>query len=272
PAGDDRRTRGHSRSHADRAVSRRRGHRRRPGADAHRADPGHREGVAQDRPEHRRHRRVRGQRGLRPGAAGLAGRNRGRPRETQSAGWCDRARPSAGRLRGRADDPHGASHARQRNSVRSADHVRGWRHRQRHRGRTPRLTTHAGKGGAVRREVFTDDHEAFRELARDFIEKEVVPNYPDWEKAGRMPREVFKRMGSLGMLGVAIPAEYGGGGTPDYRYNVVLQEEAARALVTLSTVRTQLDVILPYFLHYADEEQRARWFPGLAAGKLLTAI
>jgi len=97
----------------------------------------------------------------------------------------------------------------------------------------------------VRRDLFTEDHEAFRELARDFVEKEVVPHYPQWEKGGRMPREVFEQMGALGMLGMAIPEEYGGGGEPDYRYNVVLQEEAARALVTLSTVRTQLEVILP---------------------------
>ncbi|MCV7153621.1 acyl-CoA dehydrogenase family protein [Mycolicibacterium pyrenivorans] len=124
----------------------------------------------------------------------------------------------------------------------------------------------------MRRDLFTEDHEAFRELARDFVEKEVVPHYPQWEKGGRMPREVFEQMGSLGMLGMAIPEEYGGAGMPDYRYNVVLQEEAARALVTLSTVRTQLEVILPYFLHYADAEQRERWFPGLAAGTLLTAI
>jgi len=124
----------------------------------------------------------------------------------------------------------------------------------------------------MRRDLFTQDHEAFRELARDFIEKHVVPEYPKWEKAGRMPREVFAHLGSLGMLGVAIPEEYGGGGTDDYRYNVVLQEEAARALVTLSTVRTQLEVILPYFLHYTNDEQRARWFPGMAAGTLLTAI
>jgi acyl-CoA dehydrogenase len=60
--------------------------------------------------------------------------------------------------------------------------------------------------------------------------------------------------------------------SPTYRYNVVLQEEAARALVTLSTVRTQLEVILPYFPHYANSEQRRRWFPGLAPGTLLTAI
>jgi len=124
----------------------------------------------------------------------------------------------------------------------------------------------------VRRDIFTEDHAAFRQLARNFIEKEVVPHYADWEKAGHMPREVFKQLGSLGLLGMAVPEEFGGSGVPDYRYNVVLQEEAARALVTLSTVRTQLEVILPYFLQYANDEQRARWFPGLAAGTLLTAI
>ncbi|MQY18708.1 acyl-CoA dehydrogenase family protein [Nocardia macrotermitis] len=124
----------------------------------------------------------------------------------------------------------------------------------------------------MRRTLYTADHEAFRDLARQFIEKEVVPHYPDWERAGRMPREIFERMGELGMLGTAIPEEYGGGGVRDYRFNAVLQEEAYRALVTLSTVRTQIDVILPYFLEYANEEQRQRWFPGLANGTLLTAV
>ncbi|MFF6804043.1 acyl-CoA dehydrogenase family protein [Streptomyces sp. NPDC012616] len=124
----------------------------------------------------------------------------------------------------------------------------------------------------MRRDVFTADHEAFRELVRDVVAWEVVPHYAEWEKVGRLPRSFFERLGSLGLLGVAVPEEYGGGGQPDYRYNVVLQEEAARALVTLGTVRTQLDVVLPYFLTYANEEQRRRWFPGLASGRLLTAI
>jgi acyl-CoA dehydrogenase len=124
----------------------------------------------------------------------------------------------------------------------------------------------------VRRDIFTEDHQAFRELARDFVDKEVVPHYAEWEKAGRLPRAVFEKLGSLGMLGMAIPEKYGGSGIADYRYNVVLQEEAARALVTLGTVRTQLEVILPYFLTYANPEQQARWFPGLAAGTLLTAV
>lgn len=124
----------------------------------------------------------------------------------------------------------------------------------------------------MRRDLFTSDHEAFRELVRDFVEKQIVPDYPAWEKAGRMPREIFAAMGDLGMLGIALPEEHGGAGIRDYRYNVILQEEAARALVTLGTVRTQLDVILPYFLEYADAAQRERWFPGLAAGRLLTAV
>lgn len=124
----------------------------------------------------------------------------------------------------------------------------------------------------MRRDLFTPDHEAFRELVRGFVEKRIAPNYADWERAGRMPREIFTEMGELGLLGIALPEEYGGAGLRDYRYNVVLQEEAARALVTLGTVRTQLDVILPYFLEYADADQRRRWFPGLANGTLLTAV
>jgi acyl-CoA dehydrogenase len=70
----------------------------------------------------------------------------------------------------------------------------------------------------VRRDLFDEDHEAFRELARDFVEKKVVPHYPEWEEVGRMPRDVFERMGALGILGMAIPEEHGGGGSPDYRY------------------------------------------------------
>ncbi|GGN97577.1 acyl-CoA dehydrogenase family protein [Nocardia rhizosphaerihabitans] len=124
----------------------------------------------------------------------------------------------------------------------------------------------------MRRELFTPDHEVFRELVRDFVDKRISPNYAQWERAGQMPREIFAEMGELGMLGITLPEEFGGMGLRDYRYNVILQEEAARALVTLGTVRTQLDVILPYFLEYADPAQRRRWFRGLADGTLLTAI
>jgi acyl-CoA dehydrogenase len=124
----------------------------------------------------------------------------------------------------------------------------------------------------LRRAVFTAGQEEFRQLIRSFVEREIVPRYGDWERAGEVPRSFFRKLGEIGVMGMAIPEKHGGSGDPDYRYNVILQEEASRALVTMGTVRTQLDVILPYFLAYCSDDQRARWFPGLASGELLTAI
>lgn len=124
----------------------------------------------------------------------------------------------------------------------------------------------------MRRTLFEQDHEDFRQLVRDFIAREVVPAYEDWRRAGLVPRELFTSMGKLGIIGTALPEEYGGGGQDDYRFNVVLQEECARACVTLGGLRTHLDVVVPYFTGLADAAQRARWFPGLASGELYTAI
>ena len=93
-----------------------------------------------------------------------------------------------------------------------------------------------------------------------------MPVYPEWEKAGRMPRDIFEQMGALGMLGMAIPEEHGGAACPTTATTSCCRRRR-RGPVTLSTVRTHLEVILPYFLHYANEEQRQRWFPGLTAGR-----
>jgi acyl-CoA dehydrogenase len=124
----------------------------------------------------------------------------------------------------------------------------------------------------VRRTIFTEEHKAFRGQVRDFIDEYACSPYVEWERQGHVPRELYRQLGELGAMGVNIPTEFGGGGRSDYLYNVVLQEEAARALVTLGTLRSHLDVVVPYFLDYADEEQRQRWFPGLATGDLYSAI
>ncbi|MFJ5307222.1 acyl-CoA dehydrogenase family protein [Streptomyces sp. NPDC088350] len=124
----------------------------------------------------------------------------------------------------------------------------------------------------MRRTLFEETHEDFRLLVRDFIAREVVPSYEDWRRAGLVPRDLFTALGKLGIIGTAIPEEYGGGGQDDYRYNVVIQEECARACVTLGGLRTHLDVVVPYFTGLADTGQRARWLPGLASGELYTAI
>lgn len=124
----------------------------------------------------------------------------------------------------------------------------------------------------MRRTLFTADHEDFRQLVRQVIEREVIPFHDQWRADGIVPRDLFRTLGRAGIMGFALPEEYGGGGLADYRYNVVLQEEAARAVVTLGGLRTHLDIVLPYFLAFADADQRQRWFPGLASGDLYTAI
>ncbi|MFE2884157.1 acyl-CoA dehydrogenase family protein [Streptomyces sp. NPDC059272] len=124
----------------------------------------------------------------------------------------------------------------------------------------------------MHRTLFEETHEDFRLLVRDFLAREVAPSYEDWRSAGLVPRDLFTALGKLGIIGTSIPEEYGGGGQDDYRYNVVLQEECARACVTLGGLRTHLDIVVPYFTGLANDEQRARWLPGLASGELYTAI
>jgi alkylation response protein AidB-like acyl-CoA dehydrogenase len=127
---------------------------------------------------------------------------------------------------------------------------------------------------SVRRQLFDDEHEAFRESVGRFLEREIAPHHEAWERAGIVPREAFAAAGAGGFLGMAIPEEYGGAGVDDFRFNAIIGEEAHRlGLAGFSTgVTLHNDVCLPYLLHYADEPQRERWLPGVANGELVTAI
>lgn len=124
----------------------------------------------------------------------------------------------------------------------------------------------------MRRTLFTEDHENFRAMIRGFLEREVVPEFQQWLGDGLVPRDFFRRLGELGVMGMRIPEEYGGSGAADYRYSVVLHEEVARSMVNLGPLRCHLDVVVPYFLAYSNAEQRRRWLPGIASGDMFTAI
>jgi alkylation response protein AidB-like acyl-CoA dehydrogenase len=126
----------------------------------------------------------------------------------------------------------------------------------------------------VRRNLFEADHESFREAVRAFFDREVVPHLADWEAAGIVARELFTTAGKAGFLGMAIPEELGGGGVDDFRFNMVIGEEATRAGAGAAGLGITLhnDVALPYFLRYCSEEQQRRWLPGIASGELVTAI
>lgn len=125
---------------------------------------------------------------------------------------------------------------------------------------------------ATRRGIFTAEHDQFRRTAREFLAKEIVPHYPEWDEAGLVPREVFTKIGELGVLGMQIPEDYGGGGASGFLYAAIWAEETIRACVNLGGLAVHLNVVLPYFLKYCTPEQRTRWFPGMVAGERMTAI
>jgi acyl-CoA dehydrogenase len=122
------------------------------------------------------------------------------------------------------------------------------------------------------REIFDPEHEAFREAVGAFLDKEVVPFHDQWEKDGIVDREVWAKAGAQGLLGLQLDEEYGGGGTPDFRYNAVIGEEMTRRGVYGPAFTLFNDMIVPYLAASASEEQRRRWFPGLCSGETIAAI
>jgi acyl-CoA dehydrogenase len=127
---------------------------------------------------------------------------------------------------------------------------------------------------AAKRDLFDDEHNDYRESYRTFLTREVLPHYAEWEKAQIVPRELFTKCAEHGFLAMEVPEEYGGNGIDDWRFNVVLGEEAARSGVgdAMGGPLLHTDVVLPYLITSATEEQKDRWFPGIASGEQILAI
>jgi alkylation response protein AidB-like acyl-CoA dehydrogenase len=126
----------------------------------------------------------------------------------------------------------------------------------------------------MERDLYDDEHRAFGDSFRTFIAKEIAPHYADWERAGIAPRELYREAGRNGFLGMAIPEQYGGGGSHDFRFNAVLAEELASAGIGGAGLGITLhnDITTPYFVEICTDEQKERWLPGIASGELITAI
>lgn len=121
---------------------------------------------------------------------------------------------------------------------------------------------------------FGEDHEDYRATVREFIRREVTPVYSDWEDDRLVPRSVWLRGGETGLFGLAVPEELGGAGVKDYRFRMVVAEEVAAAGATSfgAGLGLQDDIIIPYIMDLANDEQSRRWLPGLATGELIGAI
>ncbi|MFD8194365.1 acyl-CoA dehydrogenase family protein [Streptomyces wuyuanensis] len=124
----------------------------------------------------------------------------------------------------------------------------------------------------MKRQIFDAEHDAFRETVRTFIGKEVLPHYEQWEKDGVVSRDAWLAAGRQGLLGLAVPEEYGGGGNTDFRYSAVLAEEFTRAGAPGLAIGLHNDIIGPYLTSLATEEQKRRWLPGFCSGEIVTAI
>ena len=122
------------------------------------------------------------------------------------------------------------------------------------------------------REIFDQEHEAFRRTVRSFLDKEVVPHHDQWEKDGIVSREVWLAAGRQGLLGFDVPEEYGGGGVRDFRYNLVLAEEMTLSGIHGPGFPLHNDIIVPYLTSLGTDEQKRRWLPGCCSGEMITAI
>src|SRR4051794_3196748 len=125
---------------------------------------------------------------------------------------------------------------------------------------------------AVRRTVFNEDHEAFRETIRAFIEAEVVPVYDEWFAAGQAPRDFYYKLGELGIFGINVPEEFGGAGLESHKFEAVLYEETARAGVQFGGSGVHVLLALPYIKMLATDEQKKRHLPKFVTGEEMWAI
>src|SRR5437899_11061035 len=121
--------------------------------------------------------------------------------------------------------------------------------------------------------LFSDEHEMLRRSIHAFVEKEVAPRGGEWEAAGRIPRELWQRLGELGFLGLEFPTEYGGSGA-DFLASVVLGEEMARCRSggVAFSVLVHTDMSSPWLTRYGTEAQKRTYLPGIIRGETVCAL
>ncbi|MBE0010199.1 MULTISPECIES: acyl-CoA dehydrogenase family protein [unclassified Arthrobacter] len=126
----------------------------------------------------------------------------------------------------------------------------------------------------MERTVFEEDHLLFREVAAEFTSREVSPHYTQWDQDHLMPRTLWTAAGEQGLLGLAVPEEFGGAGMPDYRFRAVLDEEFAKTnhLAVGLAFHLHDDMVLPHLLAYGSDDLKSRWLPGMVSGERVTSV
>ena len=125
----------------------------------------------------------------------------------------------------------------------------------------------------MKRTIYHEDHEAFRDSCTAFLEKHVRPNVDQYADDKALPREFWLAAGADGFLGLGIPEEFGGAEAGDFRFNAVLDEELSKINAALaSCVGIHSDIAVPYLVDLCTQEQKERWLPKCVTGEIVTAI
>ena len=119
----------------------------------------------------------------------------------------------------------------------------------------------------------TPEHELLREQIARFVAREVEPHALAWEAAGRTPRDVLKKLGDAGLLGLMYAEEFGGG-EADALTNLVFAEALSQSTFGgfIITVLVHTDMASPHLHHAGTAAQKARYLPGVTAGTTITAV
>ena len=118
---------------------------------------------------------------------------------------------------------------------------------------------------------YTDDHNAFRERLRVFLEKEITPFGDQWEKDGIVPKSAWQKMGQGGFLCPDVAVEYGGLGG-DFLYSLIVAEEMTQTWITGLATPLHSDIVVPYINAFGSEELKKKFLPGCVSGDIVTAV
>ncbi|MBV8562124.1 MAG: acyl-CoA dehydrogenase family protein [Actinobacteria bacterium] len=118
----------------------------------------------------------------------------------------------------------------------------------------------------------TAEQRGIQALARDFVRAEVEPHAAEWDREHRFPREVFRKLAELGLMGACVPEEYGGAGADFLAYILVLEELSRGDAGVGVTVAVHTSAVTLPLLAFGTDDQRARFVPPLARGELLGAF
>lgn len=115
----------------------------------------------------------------------------------------------------------------------------------------------------------SEEHVMIRNTVRDFAQNEIAPVARDNNREERFPIELVKKMGDAGLMGLNMPTEYGGGGADYISYCVMLEELAQADVNMATTASSHISLVSKSILHWGTEEQKKRYLPQLATGKML---